>query len=173
MIYLLALTGREHRAAVEEAGPGRYRIVLDGEEHLVSATLAEPGIYSLLVSPPGSETDGGISFEADVLPSNDHLRIAIQGESFDIVAIDERRKRQRTAAGVTETGGEVRSPMPGKVVRVLATAGSAVRRGQGLVVVEAMKMENEIGAPRDGTVKRIAVTEGQAVEGGALLVEIE
>ncbi len=63
--------------------------------------------------------------------------------------------------------------MPGRVVRLLVAPGASVRRGQGVVVIEAMKMENEIGSPREGKVKEIRVAPGERVEGGATLAVIE
>ena len=176
MIYLLTLAGEEHRAEIEEAGPGRYRITLDGEAHYVSARRPEKAIYSIILGTPGSQgpVDGGRAFEANVDVSPDAVTVAIQGEIFAIGAIDERRKRLRAAAGQGDSAsGSITSPMPGKVVKILAAVGAAVKKDQGVVVVEAMKMENELRAPRDGVVKQIAVTEGQTVENGALLMVIE
>jgi biotin carboxyl carrier protein len=67
----------------------------------------------------------------------------------------------------------VKSPMPGKVVRLLVKSGDEIKTGQGVAVVEAMKMENELRAPRGGTVQEVRVREGQAVEAGETLVSIE
>ena len=67
----------------------------------------------------------------------------------------------------------ISAPMPGRVVKVLATEGTAVTRGDGIIVLEAMKMENELKAPRDGIVTSVLVEEGQGVQGGALLATIE
>jgi len=67
----------------------------------------------------------------------------------------------------------VQSPMPGKVVKVLVTVGDEVKAGQGVVVVEAMKMENELKSPKDGKVKAVSAKEGQAVEAGQSLVTLE
>jgi biotin carboxyl carrier protein len=80
-----------------------------------------------------------------------------------------------TVAGAARAGGPQRivAPMPGKIVRVLVARGDEVAPRQGLVVVEAMKMENELRAPRAGCVQEVAVTEGQSVEAGALLVVVE
>ena len=175
MIYLLTHNGKEHRAKIETVRPGRYRIELDGEAFVVSARRPEDGIYSLLLGPAGAdEFGGGKVVEADVDTDADSVNVGIRGEVFAITAIDERRKNLRTAAaGAGGSEGAVRSPMPGKVVKVLVAAGAKVTRGQGVVVVEAMKMENELSAPRDGVVKEVSVTEGQPVEGGALLLTLE
>ena len=79
------------------------------------------------------------------------------------------------AAGKSAAGGPARiaAPMPGKLIRILVDEGAEVAAGDGLVVIEAMKMENELRAPRGGKVKQVAVQEGQAVEAGALLVVVE
>ena len=175
MIYLLTLEGKEHRAEIEKAGPGRYRVKLDGEEFAVGASRPEAAIYTLLMGTPGpGEFEGGEIIEADVEVSPDAVAVAIRGEKFEIGAIDERRKKLRAAAGQEAASeGAIRSPMPGKVVKILAAKGASVKRGDGVIVVEAMKMENQLTAPRDGVVKEIHIAEGQAVEAGALLVTIE
>jgi len=168
--YLLELTGREHAAEIEVAGPGRYRVRLDdGEPIEVDARKTEGSLYSIVLGEAG-----GPAFEADVELHPESVSLAIAGERFEVGAIDARRKALRTAAGVSGAGAnEVVSPMPGKVVRILKAAGATVARGEGLLVVEAMKMENELASPRDGKVKRVHVAEGQPVEGGVVLLELE
>jgi biotin carboxyl carrier protein len=76
-----------------------------------------------------------------------------------------------SAAGKVKKGARVKSQMPGKIVRILTAVGAEVKKGQSLMVMEAMKMENEIKSPQDGTIKDIRVTEGQAVETGAELIQ--
>ncbi len=100
----------------------------------------------------------------------------VDGYRFDVEALDERTRAIRElAAASTGPGGPapLKSPMPGMIVRVNVAAGDAVQVGQGLVVIEAMKMENELRATGAGNVKRVHVTAGTAVEKGALLVEME
>ena len=178
MIYLLTLGDKEVRADIEPAGPGLYRITIDGVATGVSAHRTEESIYSFLLGSldeAGKVVEGGVAFEADVEVGPDSVGVAIQGEHFDVGAIDERRKKQRTAAAGLAGGatGELHSPMPGKVVKLLAKEGTAVKKGQGVVVIEAMKMENELAASRDGVVKKILVAEGEPVSSGALLLVIE
>lgn len=96
-----------------------------------------------------------------------------RGEAFEVEVVDERTHhiRRLVGAGAEHAGPQVlRAPMPGLVVRVLAQPGQEVGAGQGLVVLEAMKMENELKAAAAGTVDRVHVTPGQAVEKGAVLV---
>ena len=99
-------------------------------------------------------------------------RVVQRGQVLDVALVEGARG---AAAPRRPAGGpaRVQAPMPGKLVRVLVSAGQEVGAGQGLVVMEAMKMENEIRAPRAGRVKEAPVREGQAVEMGALLVLLE
>lgn len=100
----------------------------------------------------------------------------LDGHRYEVEALDERSRtiRDMTAATSGPKGpAPVVAPMPGLVVRVNAQPGDAVRAGQGLVVMEAMKMENELRAAADGTVKAVLVTAGTAVEKGTVLVELE
>jgi biotin carboxyl carrier protein len=100
----------------------------------------------------------------------------IDGVRFDVEALDERMRAIRSLAAATAkpTGpAPLVAPMPGMIVRVQVAEGDAVHPGQGLVVMEAMKMENELRATSAGTVKRVLVTPGTAVEKGAVLLELE
>ncbi|HJU65117.1 MAG TPA: biotin/lipoyl-containing protein [Gemmatimonadaceae bacterium] len=102
--------------------------------------------------------------------------IWVDGFAFDIEALDERTRtiRDLSAASVEQSGpAPLIAPMPGLIVRVGVEPGDAVRSGQGLVVMEAMKMENELRAPGDGTVKAVHARAGMAVEKGTVLVELE
>ena len=99
----------------------------------------------------------------------------LDGHRYEVEALDERtrtiRELSRAAAGPSGPAPLV-APMPGLIVRVTVTEGDSVSAGQGLVVMEAMKMENELRSAAAGTVKRILVTPGTAVEKGAILVEL-
>jgi biotin carboxyl carrier protein len=100
----------------------------------------------------------------------------VDGYRFDIEALDERTRaiRDLSAANATPTGpAPVLAPMPGLIVRVNVRPGDVVEAGQGVIVMEAMKMENELRATSAGTVKRVEVTPGTAVEKGTLLVALE
>jgi biotin carboxyl carrier protein len=102
--------------------------------------------------------------------------VAVEGVALETLVEDELAVRLAAfSGGRSRTGGTQRvvAPMPGLVVRVNAAAGQAVTAGESLVVLQAMKMENELGSPRDGTVRSVAVEAGQAVEQGQLLVELD
>ncbi len=98
------------------------------------------------------------------------LRTTVGSREFKVVIQDEREWRRKRGGALEAEGRQhVLAPMPGKIVRVLVQAGDAVRAGQGLLVVEAMKMQNEIRAPKSGTIDRMAVLEGQTVNAGEVV----
>jgi pyruvate carboxylase subunit B len=101
--------------------------------------------------------------------------LTIQGERLSALAVDERTRAIRAMTGAVDEAAEktVSAPMPGLVVRVQVEPGQRVAAGQGVIIVEAMKMENELKAPADGIVASIAVAAGQTVEKGALLLTFE
>jgi pyruvate carboxylase subunit B len=130
------------------AGTMVHHLLVDGRSVTVIARPGTAGEWDLVVD--------GFRYQADVL---DERTRAI-------------REMTRPTAG-PRGPGPVRAPMPGMVVRIEVEAGQAVKSGQGIAVVEAMKMENELKAEGDGVVARILVQPGQAVEKGAVLVEFE
>ena len=153
---------------LEPLGPGRYALTLDGQRHELDVVALANGGLSFLT--------GGESHEAlvDTLKSGE-LQVLIDGHQTRLDIADERTLRSRAASSAFSVEGkqEICAPMPGKVVRVLVKPGDVVTEGQGLVVVEAMKMENELKSPKAGTVLSVHTTEGVAVENGAKLVVVE
>lgn len=121
----------------------------------------EPGVYSILRD--------GASYEARVVGSE----IIIDGCRFPIEADDPREWKRRDAGAVGGGHASITALMPGKIVRVLVAEGDEVAAGQGIVVVEAMKMQNEMKSPRDGCVTSIPVRPGDSVNAGAVLASIE
>ena len=120
---------------------------------------------------------GGSSRSFQALPGDGRgaWRLSAAGQRLDAVVLDPRARAIRDAGpqGAARHAGTVRAPMPGKVLRVLVEAGLTVAPGQALIVVEAMKMENELKAPGPGRIGRVHVRPGETVEKGAVLVEIE
>jgi biotin carboxyl carrier protein len=149
----------------------KWNIFVDGEAlawvdpppH--SAEEVEPGVYSILYK--------GRSFQAIAQPTADGLNVTVQGQSFLLEVADPRDFSGRAQAHAGSGRQDLKSPMPGKVVRVLVAAGDRVGAGQGLVVVEAMKMQNEMKASRDGTVIKVSVQAGDTVGAGDTLVTLE
>jgi biotin carboxyl carrier protein len=151
--------------SVEALQDGRWLFVIDGRERIVDSRQTGAGTFSLLID--------HASAEVSVVARGEDFAVTIDGRTHRLRLLDERRARRQAAAGGKEGGREVRAAMPGKVVAVLVPTGTAVERGQGILVIEAMKMENEIGAPRAGTVSEVLVKPGQAVEAGELLARID
>jgi biotin carboxyl carrier protein len=148
-------------------GEGRYQVTLGDRVWEVDARLTPQGICSLLID--------GVSWVADVTPEGEALAVEVAGESYVIRIEDEARYLIRTRGGAAAgAGGQtLTAPLPGKITHVPVRVGDAVRAGDTLVVIEAMKMENEFKAARAGTVRDVRVTAGQAVNPGDVLVVVE
>lgn len=148
----------------------RQFVVRDEDRAEIDATIdaieVSPHTYSILVK--------GRAFEAVVMPSADGVQVRCAGRDFHVLVRDPRAwRRERGALFGSEGKQQITAPMPGKVIRILVNASEAVESGQGLVVVEAMKMQNEIRAPKAGRIERIFVREGDAVAAGEPLIAIE
>ncbi len=170
--FEVEVNGRLLIVAVERVGPqaeGRYRTTIDGRTRLVDARPAGIGRLSLLFP----EEDGRSYDVAIERASGTELHIHLP--EGPVTAIVNGRRSRREGPSVATGSGEQRitAPMPGRVVRVLVATGDEVKARQPLVVVEAMKMENELSAPRAGKVKDVQVRDGMSVEAGRLLVIVE
>lgn len=171
MIIEVEIEGRTRVVSVERAaaGPNTFKVSWDGQTRVVDAVRVEADTLSLIL-PDAGHASHEVGFSPGLLPAelivylhNGTLTATVNG------------RRSRRAGGVTAGAGEHRviAPMPGKVLRVLVAAGDQVAARQPLIVVEAMKMENELSSPKPGRVKDVAVTVGQSVEAGRLLVVVE
>src|SRR5262245_58101875 len=168
MAYIATLDDQTHRIEVQELEEDHvYRIVIDGKEITLDGRKLTAHMYSLLV--------GDRSFTVDVSTKDDDYTVACEGKSFRLKVLDERHAaRPGESSGSSREGAkEVRAYMPGKVVEVLVAVGDEVSKDQGVLIVEAMKMENEVRAAASGKVKEIRVSPGQAVESGELLIVLE
>lgn len=142
----------------------RFRLG-DAEERAAHVETPEPGMYSVLLD--------GMSYDTSVEETPAGLVVVIDGFRFEIEVRDPRRWTRGAGAAGAEGLQTIVSPMPGKVVRVLIAQGDTVETGQGLIVVEAMKMQNEMKAARAGRVLSITVKEGATVSAGEILATIE
>lgn len=143
----------------------RLEFSLDGKGIAADVVAVEPGAYSLLLA--------GEAFEVRIEPTAGGARLHIDGREYVAQFLDPRQWRRGGGGAAGAEGRQnVIAAMPGKVVRVLVAPGNTVVAGQGLLVVEAMKMQNEIKSPKEGTVERINVAEGQPVNAGEVLAVI-
>jgi len=167
--FLVTIEGTERSVTVSRAGEGvtgtgvAYAVQTDdGPPVLVDAARPDSDTLSLIL--------GGRSWEAGLVPTDEGVEIDLLGIRHDVAVVDPRRKALRMAAGAS--ADVVKTQMPGRVVRILVSEGDEVEKGTPVIVVEAMKMENELTAPRDGTIARLCVVEGQQVEGKTVLIEL-
>jgi len=160
----LSSPGEEKTLVIELQRDGvAWRVTLDGRPVAVDAVEIAPNTLSILLN--------GQSFEVNVSSTPDgKLKLQTGSREFIAEVIDPRAWSGRRHGSVEAQGRQqIVAPMPGKVVRLLVKEGDRVEAGQGLLVVEAMKMQNEIRSPKGGTVERVLAKEGQAVNAGDVL----
>ena len=176
MTFEVAIGDRVRTVGIVRKG-GLLHVDLDGTTHVVDARRIDDSIVSMLVQLDGA---GGrprsvdAAFASQQTPGDFDVHLDGRTIPVQIRPAGSFGRQKKEGHGATGTGPQrVTAPMPGKVVRVLVKAGDAVKARQGLVVVEAMKMENELRAARDGRVRDVAVKEGQSVDAGAVLLTVE
>jgi biotin carboxyl carrier protein len=146
---------------------GRWQISLDGTALDADAVEIAPNVFSILLN--------GESFEVRIAPAIDgKLTLQTRHHEFIAEVLDPRAWRGRRHGALEAEGRQqIVAPMPGKIVRLLVKAGDRVEAGQGLLVIEAMKMQNEVRSPKTGTVERLLAKEGQPVNAGEILAWID
>jgi len=166
-LALVARVGGATRAVdILETEPHHFRVTIDGVAHVVDNRIVRPGWLSLLIDHR--------SYSVEVRADGDRHRVDIAGRTIEVTLLDALRHSALAASKEDANGPrEIRAMMPGKIVTVLVNVGDTVEKDQGLLVVEAMKMENELRAPGPGVVREVRVNSGQAVEAGELLARIE
>jgi biotin carboxyl carrier protein len=166
MNYIATIGEREVKVTVKEVGVARYMVTGAEKEYLVDAHQVQDSVWSILY---GTE-----SFEVDVQGRDDEYEVLIGGDCYKFSLMNEQRKALIRAGGKGAAGKAlVTSPMPGKVLKLLVAEGEEVQTDQGVIVVEAMKMENELKSAVTGKVKEIFVKEGEVVELGSKLLLVE
>jgi acetyl/propionyl-CoA carboxylase alpha subunit len=156
------VNGRPWKVAVEPAEKaGTFTVTIKGKSRVVDGSWLDADTLSLI--------DGAAVREIRLHPRDENGAAGVEfgGRLYETVA--SKQKREIGALGATS----IKAPMPGRVVRVLVAVGDHVTARQPIVVVEAMKMENELRTPRDGVVKEVLVTPGVAVDTGAVLVVVD
>jgi biotin carboxyl carrier protein len=162
-VRLTGPSGKESRVLEIERDVNGWRVLCDGQPVVADAVEVAPHTFSILVH--------GQSFEVRVAPSPDgKLKVQTGAQEFTAEVLDPRAWSGRRQGGAEAVGRQqIVAPMPGKVVRLLVKAGEHVEAGQGLFVVEAMKMQNELRSPKSGTIERVLAKEGQTVNAGEIL----
>jgi biotin carboxyl carrier protein len=166
------INGRSRSVSVERvAGSTRFRVTVDGRAHTADAVRIGAFGLSVLV-----DDGAAVSREITVAPTGARgsLLVGVDGRTIPASVNARRTGRRATDAGGHAHGEQaVAAPMPGRVVRVLVAPGDEVAARQGVVVVEAMKMENELRSPKAGRIKEVTVAPGTSVEAGRVLVIVE
>jgi biotin carboxyl carrier protein len=165
MVYEVTINGKQYRLELERADPG-WQCRLDGREIRVDAVLARRDVLSVLI--------GGKAYEIKREWSATDMHLWVGSARYAAELRDPRSLRSRRGAAADEKGPrKLLAPMPGRVVRVLIGERQAVEAGQSILVVEAMKMQNEIKSPKKGTVQKIVAAEGANVNAGDVLAIVE
>ena len=153
----VTVNGRARELQLEES-----QFLYNSLARAYSLVESGPGIFSILIE--------GRSYQATILAPG---IIQVNNRIFEVEIFDPRELRARSSAGASHGRQNIAAPMPGKVVRLLVAVGDQVEPGQGLIVVEAMKMQNEMKSPKAGTVVEIKTKDGATVAAGEILIVIE
>lgn len=164
MTYDVAIDGKKYRLELNRAD-GRWTCRVDGREVEVDAVLARPDVLSLRI--------GNLAYEVKCERVAGETHLWVGSARFAAEVRDPRSLRGRVRAVDDQGPKKLTAPMPGKIVRVLLSQGAHVEAGTGVLVVEAMKMQNEIKSPKKGMIQKILVSEGAAVNAGDVLAIVE
>jgi biotin carboxyl carrier protein len=164
MTYDVSIDGHHYRLELSR-GDGGWSCRLDGRDIEVDAVLVRPDVLSLRIGNQAYEV------KCDRVAGETHLWVG--NARFAAAVRDPRSLRSRDRTTDDQGARTITAPMPGKVVRILARAGTGVDQGAGVLVVEAMKMQNEIKSPKKGTIQKVLVSEGAAVNAGDILAIVE
>jgi biotin carboxyl carrier protein len=163
--YDVDVNGRIVQVVVHRAN-GHFVVSVDGREWTIDAARVDAHTLSLLVGSSSQE----VTVATDATPGQ--LAVGVKGVPLSVTVNGRRRWARKEEGGAAGGPQQLVAPMPGKIIRVLAKVGAAVQPRQPLIVVEAMKMENELRATRQGVVSELLVKEGQSVDAGALLLVV-
>jgi biotin carboxyl carrier protein len=165
MRYITNVEGKQFLVEIID----EKHVSVDGKVYEVDfETVSGQPVYSLIVD--------GKSHEGYAAQDEDSWQVLLHGRLYPVSVEDEREKRLRSAAGggVVETGEfHLRAPMPGLIVTTLVEEGQAVKKGQVMLILESMKMQNELKAPRDGIIGRVRVKPGESVEQKQILLSVQ
>ncbi len=162
----ITLGDKTYKVELSPEGPP----LVDGQPIPVNIRELQPGVLSVLHTTPQGITQ---SFRCLADPSAEDPAVLINGQRIPYTVTDPRSLRATTAKTSATGPKPLKSPMPGRIVRVLVAQGEEVAQGQGCVVIEAMKMQNELKSPKAGKVSKLAAVVGETVPANAVLLIIE
>jgi len=164
MTYDVTVGERAFSIRVDRDKAGGWTVQIDdGPARHIDARSPEPSVLSLVM--------GDRSYEAGLAPRDDGWEVDLLGRAYHCAVVDPRRAALKLGGGAG--AGAIKTSMPGLVVRVMVEEGALVEEGDPLLVLEAMKMENEITAPIDGRIAAVHVAAGESLEAGAKLIQID
>jgi biotin carboxyl carrier protein len=165
MVYQVSIDGKNYRLELERT-EGLWHCCLDGKDMQIDPVLARPDVLSVLID--------GKAYEIKREHTATDMHLWVGPVRYAAELHDQRSLRSRRQNADQEKGPrKLAAPMPGKVVRLLVKEGNEVEAGQGLVVVEAMKMQNEVKSPKRGVVQKMIAIEGATVNAGDVLIIVE
>lgn len=164
MTYEISIDSEIHRLDLDRVD-GNWMCRLDGRQIAVDAVLARPDVLSLRI--------GNKAYEVKCERVGSDMHLWVGSVRFAAEVRDPRSLRSRARAADDRGPRKLTAPMPGKVVRVLVSQGAQIEAGAGVLVVEAMKMQNEVKSPKKGIVQKILASEGAAVNAGDVLAIVE
>jgi biotin carboxyl carrier protein len=173
VIYDVTVGDKTHRIELVRGGSGSiWRCKLDGREFPLDVVSLQAGVLSFLIN--GKSYEARLDETKAIDSAAAGTSIVVGNERFVATVRDPRSLRSRRRLADAGQGiKKLTAPMPGKVVRILAPAGTDVEAGQPVLAIEAMKMQNELKSPKKGKVKKISVSQGDAVDAGQILAEVE
>ncbi len=162
MTYTFKLNDQIFKVTLEE-NDGQIELEIEGEKLPVDYRKIEDNLYSIILD--------GQSLTLGVFKKGKKIQVFLDGDLYDLESISEREQRKSSlaASGVQE----IKAPMPSRVVKVLKSEGDEVTKDEGVIVIEAMKMESELKSPLAGKVRNVMAKEGDAIEAGTVLMVVE
>lgn len=161
MIYTFKFQDQIYKINLEEEGK-ETEVEIEGKKIPVEFQKIDENFYSILL--------GGKSIGVGILKRGKRVDVFVEGDLYEFESISDREREK--AKGAVSGVQEIKSPMPSRVVKILKKSDEEVKEGEGVIVIEAMKMESELKSPIEGKVKEIKVKEGDAVESGTVLLVI-
>ena len=166
MKYVALVNGKQHGVEIAEINGG-YRLTIDGKSFTVDLFRPGPHCISMLIE--------GQAYEVGLEKNGNHFSACFYNDTIELELVEARKFQASSTARSSGSSGplKIHAPMPGKIVKVVVQERSTVKEGDSLLIMEAMKMQNELKAPKSGTVSRIHVKEGEAVALSQALIVLE